>query len=168
MEPGRKSAPIYRSPSPLILKDVSFLPILPTPTGKASASPSQPRRFSFLSQTLKITEHHPIISGSIAIGSSIEGDLEAVGDLDWFKVELEAEVKAEAEAEDTTESNGEVDAEFGVDAKAKIEAAVKTEVKVEAGVKAEVEARVKTEVEVEVEAEVEAEGGEGEGGGGGR
>ena len=30
-------------------------------------------------------------SGSIAIGSSIEGDLEAAGDLDWFKVELEAD-----------------------------------------------------------------------------
>ena len=30
-------------------------------------------------------------SGSIAIESSIEGDLEAVGDLDWFKVELEAD-----------------------------------------------------------------------------
>ena len=33
----------------------------------------------------------PDRSGSIAIGSSIEGDLEAAGDLDWFKVELEAD-----------------------------------------------------------------------------
>ena len=33
----------------------------------------------------------PESSGSLAIGSSLEGNLESLGDLDWFKVELEAD-----------------------------------------------------------------------------
>ncbi|MGE4580865.1 MAG: pre-peptidase C-terminal domain-containing protein, partial [Synechococcus sp.] len=33
----------------------------------------------------------PDSSGSLAIGSSLEGNLESLGDLDWFKVELEAD-----------------------------------------------------------------------------
>ena len=33
----------------------------------------------------------PDSSGSLAIGSSLEGNIESVGDLDWFKVELEAD-----------------------------------------------------------------------------
>merc|ERR1711991_1119309 len=33
----------------------------------------------------------PDSSGSLAIGSSLEGNIESLGDLDWFKVELEAD-----------------------------------------------------------------------------
>ena len=87
MEPGRKSDPIYRSPSPLIegrqLANIAYT------DGKGFSESVSTEAFSFPSQTLKITEQHPIIVDPLQLGKI--QDLEAVGDLDWFKVELEAD-----------------------------------------------------------------------------
>merc|ERR1711916_203114 len=58
--PGLKSAPILRSPSLLIWKDVNSLPTFPTSMVTASARTSQPNRSLFPSQTLTITEKHRI------------------------------------------------------------------------------------------------------------